>query len=66
MTINYYGQMKDCKHNTRIMEVAYRDEEETLVLRTADLIEKKQHLTDIADLTIQSYLELTTEKISRT
>ena len=40
MTFNYYEQMKDNKHNTRIVEVAYTDSEKTLVFKTADLIEK--------------------------
>lgn len=40
MRINYYGQMKHTKHNTRIMAVTYNDDEENLVLRIANGIEK--------------------------
>lgn len=40
MTINYYGQIKGCKKNTRCAEISYKDSEETIVMRMMDLMEK--------------------------
>lgn len=40
MTINYRGQMKGAKHNTRYAEISYRDSEEKLVERITNLMLK--------------------------
>ena len=40
MRINYRGQMKDVKHNTRYAEICYKDSEEKLVERITSLMLK--------------------------
>lgn len=42
MTINYYGQMKDAKQNTRCAEIGFKEgtKDETLAMRLLDLMEK--------------------------
>lgn len=40
MRISYIGQMKECKHNTRIAEVCYSEKEERIAERMMDLMDK--------------------------